>query len=381
MEGDGAEEMESVLRMFEIRVERFAGGGSEVVTVEAVNRASSWSKAAAQVDDPDNIRRMEMLSDSGIPLRVGLDLPNGEPDFYGGVPVDEAVEQAHAPRFPPASSSRGAEPDNRSYEFWFTMFTLVEARANAFARNRAEAWSIAAFDEAVGQISVLELQYVSAPTDGAGLEWETFPIYGDIPYGGVTVDLVAGHTAIDLDSIAEMRQRTEEDERHRTALLFREVPHLVAVVFGGSSGVGRLVAEFLAREGVRIAIVGSQQADLDIVAADFASRTGAEVLSLVADAKNSEQVRSMAQRVRDHFGKVDIVVNLPVKGVEDDAEVMGSDVQRAIELFGLPPDNTGFLRQSFHESIDDELLSECWRPMLLIPAAGSALVLNFLRST
>ena len=62
------ERIEAVLRTFEIRVERFADGGSEVVTVEAVNRASSWSLAAARVADPDNIRRMEMLSDGGIPF-------------------------------------------------------------------------------------------------------------------------------------------------------------------------------------------------------------------------------------------------------------------------------------------------------------------------
>ena len=240
-----AERIEAVLRTFEIRVERFADGGSEVVTVEAVNRASSWSLAAARVADPDNIRRMEMLSDRGIPLRVDLDLPNGEPDFYGGVPVDESEEQAHAPRFPFESTSDGdagrADPDTRRYGFLFTMFTLVEANATAHAHNRAAAWSIAAFEEAVGQISVLELRDVGVPTDGDGLLWE---VYGDLPYGGVTVDLVAGETAMDLESIAEMRLRAEEEERHRTERLLGEVPHLAAVVFGGSSGAGRIMADF-----------------------------------------------------------------------------------------------------------------------------------------
>jgi len=380
-----AEKIEAVLRKFELRVERFADGGSEVVTVEAVNRASSWSLAAARVADPDNIRRMEMLSDSGMPLRVDLNLPNGEPDFYGGVPVDEAVEQAHAPRFPPASESRGADSDTRHYGFSFTMFTLAEANVTAHACSRTEAWSIAAFEEAVGQISVLELTYVGVPTDGAGQEWESVSVYGDILYGGVTVDLVAGQTAIDFDSIAEMRLRAEAEERHQTELLLGEVPLLVAVVFGGTTGVGRLVAEWLAREGVRVAIVGSQQADLDAAAAEIASTTGAEVLSLVADTNNDEQLRGLGQQVRDHFGRVDIVVNLPIEGVDDDTAVMCPDAQRAIELFGLAPDNTGFMTQSFHESIDDDLLrsmlSECMRPLLLVPAAGSAAVLNFQRST
>ena len=131
--------------------------------------------------------------------------------------------------------------------------------------------------------------------------------------------------------------------------------------------------------------MGSQQADLDIVAADFASRMGAEVLSLVADTRNDEQLRGVGRKVRDHFGRVDIVVNLPIEGVDDETAVMCPDAQRAIELFGLPPDHTGFMAQSVHESIDDELVrrmvSECGRPMLLIPAAGRALVLNFRRSS
>lgn len=78
------------------------------------------------------------------------------------------------------------------------------------------------------------------------------------------------------------------------------------------------------------------------------------------------------------------MVNLPIEGVDDDAAVMCPDVQRAIELFGLAPDNTGFMTQSFHESIDDDLLrsllSKCMRPLLLVPAAGHAVVLNFQRS-
>ena len=87
--------MSPVLRTFEIRVERFAEGGSEVVTVAAVNRAGAWSRAAARVDDPDNIWRMEMLTDNGRRLRVGLHLPNGEPDFYGGVPTKPWSRTTH----------------------------------------------------------------------------------------------------------------------------------------------------------------------------------------------------------------------------------------------------------------------------------------------
>ena len=65
----------------------------------------------------------------------------------------------------------------------------------------------------------------------------------------------------------------------------------------------------------------------------------------------------------------------------EDAEIMGSDVQRAIELFGLPPHKTSFMTYWFDEWMDDEQLRRMLSdPMghILIPAAGGATVMNFL---
>ena len=242
---DGIREAEPPLRKFRIRVERFAGGGSKVVTVRAVNRASAWSLAAAKVDDPDDIWRMTMLRDNGRRLRTGLDLPDGEPDFHGGVPVDEAVEQAHAPRLYveqwPSVDVRGLDQASRLYRFDFFMFTEVIAGTFAYARNRTEAWSMAAFEEAVGQISALWLTDVGATTVGHRPDWlgdpdedervtwdgEQLRIYEDIPYGGVTADLTDADGAIDIGSILMMRQRAEETERREEERRMREIPNLV----------------------------------------------------------------------------------------------------------------------------------------------------------
>ena len=337
------------------------------MTVEALNRAGSWSLAAAQVDDPNNIWRMEMLTDSGRRLRLGLHLPNGEPDFYGGVPVDEAVEQELAPQVLAARLSgdvREIGQDRRSYVFEFTMFTTVSADTHAFARSRTEAWSLAAFEEAVGQISVLELTFV-----------EQQSISGDIPYGGVTVDLSAGEMAFDLDTIEMMRRRAEEAEARQRERLRSQVP--VAIVVGGSSRIGRLHAEDLARQGMQVVIVGPQQTDLDRAAAAITGATGVAVLPVTADVSSSEQVRAMAQRVRAQFGRINIVANVVIGGVEDDP-------QRTIERYGLPPRNTDFLTQWLDEW-DDEWDDERLRRLLYqgmdltIFSADSALITNFIR--
>ncbi|CAB3947529.1 Short-chain reductase protein NovJ [Achromobacter insolitus] len=83
----------------------------------------------------------------------------------------------------------------------------------------------------------------------------------------------------------------------------------VAVVTGGSLGIGRAVTEALAAEGVRVAIVARRQAQLDEVAAEITRATGAEVLGVAADVSDTEQVNAMMQRVAEHFGRVDILVN------------------------------------------------------------------------
>lgn len=83
----------------------------------------------------------------------------------------------------------------------------------------------------------------------------------------------------------------------------------VAVVTGGSLGIGRAVTEALAAEGVRVAIVARRQAQLDEVAAEITKATGVEVLGVAADVSDTAQVDAMMQRVAGHFGRVDILVN------------------------------------------------------------------------
>ena len=335
----GADETHPALRTFEIRIDRFADGGSEVVTVEAVNRASTWSIAAAQVNDPNNIMQMQMLKDNGRILRSGLKLPDGEPDFYGGFPVDEDVERSHGPQIFADSWTpgdvRGIDPESRLYMFSFEMFTEVAADTFAYARNRTEAWSISAFQEAVGQISILTLVRLgttrvghqpdwSDPDRGGRVMWngEQMDVYGHIPYGGVTVDLIENEMSVDVDTVVEMRQRVEEELERAYERTLADKPNRVSIVLDGGIGIGRLIAELVAREGVRVVIVGPRQSDLDTAAAEIRRETGATVVAIAADVDSSEQVRAMADRVRGRFGRIDSVLHVIRQGQCDYEERM-----------------------------------------------------------
>lgn len=83
----------------------------------------------------------------------------------------------------------------------------------------------------------------------------------------------------------------------------------VAIVTGGSLGIGRAVAEAFAGEGVRVAIVARSQKALESAAAEITQKTGVEVIAVPTDVTSSEQVDAAVNKVAAHFGRVDILVN------------------------------------------------------------------------
>ena len=83
----------------------------------------------------------------------------------------------------------------------------------------------------------------------------------------------------------------------------------VAVVTGGSLGIGRQVAEAFSAEGVRVAIVARSKDTLEKAAREISAKTGVEVLAVPADVSNTAQVEEAIQQIADRFGRLDILVN------------------------------------------------------------------------
>lgn len=85
-----------------------------------------------------------------------------------------------------------------------------------------------------------------------------------------------------------------------------------ALVTGGASGIGLLVAERLARRGARVVLWDLDQTRLDVVVRDLRSTTGGDIVGHACDITDRSLVRSAADRVRaevGEVGEVDIVVN------------------------------------------------------------------------
>lgn len=83
----------------------------------------------------------------------------------------------------------------------------------------------------------------------------------------------------------------------------------VAVVTGGSLGIGRAVAEALSAQGVRVAIVARSKETLEQVAREITASTGVEALAVPANVSDTGQVEAAIQAVVDRFGRLDILVN------------------------------------------------------------------------
>ena len=76
----------------------------------------------------------------------------------------------------------------------------------------------------------------------------------------------------------------------------------VAIITGGRRGIGRAIADGLAAEGARIAI-------LDVVGAEDAAAAYDGGLGLSGDVSSETDVARMVEAVVAHFGRIDILVN------------------------------------------------------------------------
>jgi NAD(P)-dependent dehydrogenase (short-subunit alcohol dehydrogenase family) len=82
-----------------------------------------------------------------------------------------------------------------------------------------------------------------------------------------------------------------------------------AIVTGGSRGIGKAIARELAREGVDVAIVARNHADLEATARELAAETNRRILPLAADVTSKEQVERAVAEATQQLGGLHILVN------------------------------------------------------------------------
>lgn len=100
---------------------------------------------------------------------------------------------------------------------------------------------------------------------------------------------------------------------HRVILLIENSAHetrrKIAVVTGGSKGIGAGIAKALAAEGATVVVnYASSRSDAERVVAEIELR-GGKALAAQADMSNSADVVNLFSTVRSEYGRLDILVN------------------------------------------------------------------------
>ena len=83
----------------------------------------------------------------------------------------------------------------------------------------------------------------------------------------------------------------------------------VAVITGGSEGIGKAAAMSMAAEGAKVVICARRAEVLERAAEEIRRATGGEVLAVPADVTRPEDIDALFQKVEEAFGRVDILVN------------------------------------------------------------------------
>ena len=90
----------------------------------------------------------------------------------------------------------------------------------------------------------------------------------------------------------------------------------VALITGGSSGIGEATAFRMAQAGAKVAILGRSEEELKRVANQLETQTEGSVISLFADISKPQQLQTAIDQCAEQWGQIDIVfANAGINGV------------------------------------------------------------------
>lgn len=111
----------------------------------------------------------------------------------------------------------------------------------------------------------------------------------------------------------------------------------VALIAGGSRGIGRVIALTFAENGADVVISSRKLPDLEAVAEEVKA-TGRKCLAIASHIAKLDESQNLVEKVKADFGKIDILVNNagtnPYMGPLIDAEEWAWDVTMNVNLKG-----------------------------------------------
>jgi NAD(P)-dependent dehydrogenase (short-subunit alcohol dehydrogenase family) len=117
-----------------------------------------------------------------------------------------------------------------------------------------------------------------------------------------------------------------------------ELQGKVAIVTGGTKGIGRGIAEALVRAGVNVCISARSRNEIDVTLEALAALKAGNATGIVSDVCNYSQVKPLFELTASQFGGLDILINNAGIGLFQTVEEMTPEDFRSVietNLFGV----------------------------------------------
>ena len=146
----------------------------------------------------------------------------------------------------------------------------------------------------------------------------------------------------------------------------------IALVTGGSGGIGSAICERLAADGAKVVVhYGGHQEEADQVVARIKDK-GAEAVAIHANISKGEEVTKLFDETQKHFGSLDIVVN--VAGTEVGGPLAEMDEAAFDKVFGLNAKGVFFcMKEAAHRLNDNGRIVNISSGLVVRPQAGFGL--------
>jgi len=87
------------------------------------------------------------------------------------------------------------------------------------------------------------------------------------------------------------------------------IENQVAIVTGGTKGIGKAIASSLLEQGAKVVICARNKTDVDRSVRELAATAEGRIAGTVCDVSNLEQVRNLVAFAAERFGGIDVLVN------------------------------------------------------------------------